>query len=350
MNLYLKSGYADVRSMIETDVPFIFIVGGRGTGKTYGALKYILDTDKRFMFMRRTQTQMDIVSKPALSPFKAINMDTGYNVGVKPLNKHITAFYHFQFDSEEQQDMPSGAPIGYGCALSTVSNIRGFDGSEIEILVYDEFIGEKHERPIREEGSAFLNCYETLNRNRELKGQKPLKAVLLSNSNDLANPLFMDLKLVTTVEKMVRKNQDSLVDRNRGLAVFILNGSPVSQAKSKTALYRLVDAQSAFYQMAISNEFANEEIGLIKPQNIKEYKPQTVVGELCIYKHKSMSLYYVTEHKSGSVKRVYETGEMELKRFRRDCFNYWLAYLNSHVLFESYIHQLLFEKYFGTIK
>lgn len=349
MNLYLKSGYADVRSMIETDVPFIFIVGGRGTGKTYGALKYILDTDKRFMFMRRTQTQMDIVSKPALSPFKAINADTGYNVGVKPLNKHITAFYHFQFDSEEQQDMPSGAPIGYGCALSTVSNIRGFDGSEIEILVYDEFIGEKHERPIREEGSAFLNCYETLNRNRELKGQKPLKAVLLSNSNDLANPLFMDLKLVTTVEKMVRKGQDTLVDRNRGLAVFILNGSPVSQAKSKTALYRLVDAQSAFYQMAISNEFANEEIGLIKPQNIKEYKPQTVVGELCIYKHKSMSLYYVTEHKSGSVKRTYETGEMELKRFRRDCFNYWLAYLNSHVLFESYIHQLLFEKYYGML-
>lgn len=146
-----------------------------------------------------------------------------------------------------------------------------------------------------------------------------------------------------------RKGQDALVDKNRGLAVFILNGSPVSQAKSKTALYRLVDAQSAFYQMAISNEFANEEIGLIKPQNIKEYKPQTVVGELCIYKHKSMSLYYVTEHKSGSVKRVYETGEMELKRFRRDCFNYWLAYLNSHVLFESYIHQLLFEKYYGML-
>lgn len=349
MNLYLDSGYANMQKMIETDVPFVFVVGGRGTGKTYGALKYLLDKEKKFMFMRRRKEQTDMINRPELSPFKSINEDTFYNVHPKPIGKGMAGFFNVSFDSETQEEIPQGDPLGYSCALSTISNIRGFDGSDIEILVYDEFIGEKHERPIRNEGSAFLNAYETINRNRELKGKKPLKAVCLSNSNDLANPLFMELKLVTVVEKMMAKGQNFIINKDRGFAVFYLTHSPISDKKSNTALYKLVDKGSSFYEMSIDNAFSNEEIGLIKSQNLKEYVPIVFVGELCIYKHKSERKYYVTDHKSGTVRKVYDTGDMELKRFRRDCGMLWFSYMNNNIFFESYIHQLLFEKYFGTI-
>ena len=40
MNIYLNSGYCDIESIIKAGLTFNFIVGGRGTGKTYGALKF----------------------------------------------------------------------------------------------------------------------------------------------------------------------------------------------------------------------------------------------------------------------------------------------------------------------
>lgn len=349
MNKYLQSGYVDMKKIIDTDVPFIFVLGGRGTGKTYGTLLETLNSGYKFMFMRRTQKQLDMINKPSLSPFKSINNDTHYNILPRPLSTGMVGFYHCEFNPEKQEIEPASEPIGFSCALSVISNIRGFDGSDVDILVFDEFVGEKHERPIKNEGSAFLNAYETINRNRELKGQKPLKAVCLSNSTDLANPLFMELKLVTVVEKMKRKKNDYYIDKDRGVAIWLLDDSPISQKKRETALYKLVDSGSDFYGMAIDNNFTNEEMGLIKSQNIIEYRLIVVIGELCIYKHKSKSLYYATDFKTGTCKRVYDTGEMEMKRFRRDFYQLWFAYLNSHIFFESYIHQLLFEKYFGTI-
>ena len=57
MSIYLKSGYLDVEKILSYKLPFNFIIGGRGTGKTYGALKTAYINDIRFMLMRRTQAR-----------------------------------------------------------------------------------------------------------------------------------------------------------------------------------------------------------------------------------------------------------------------------------------------------
>ena len=46
--LYLKSGYLNYSEVLDSGVPFIFIVGGRGTGKTYGALKWVHENIEAF--------------------------------------------------------------------------------------------------------------------------------------------------------------------------------------------------------------------------------------------------------------------------------------------------------------
>ena len=53
MSIYLKNGYVDIERILNYRIPFNFIIGGRGTGKTYGALKYAYENDIRFMLMRR---------------------------------------------------------------------------------------------------------------------------------------------------------------------------------------------------------------------------------------------------------------------------------------------------------
>ena len=176
---YTKEGYIDVDKTLEKDrSTFIFMVGARGIGKTFGFLKYLIDKQIKFIYMRRTQTQIDMIKSDELNPFKALRIELGdaYSFMMKRDNKNITGVYRTVKD-ENGIEKPYGDPVAFMLALSTVSNIRGFDASDVDVLLYDEFISERHEKPIQSEGTAFLNAIETIGRNRELKGRKPLKVI-----------------------------------------------------------------------------------------------------------------------------------------------------------------------------
>ena len=248
MGLYIESGYLDFEKIVNYGLPFNFIIGGRGSGKTYGALKFVLDHHKKFMLLRRLQSQIDLVGKPEFSPFKAVASDMGIEIIVKSISKYNSAFMH------------GDEVLGYSAALSTISNLRGFDASDVEMIIYDEFIPEPHEKPMRAEGTAFLNMYETVNRNRELKGSDPVQLIALANSNDLANAIFIELGIVDKVQKMAERRQEIMIDRDRGIGIYMLEFSPISNEKRKTALYRLMAAENDFTEMALNNSFSGNTI------------------------------------------------------------------------------------------
>lgn len=347
---YTAEGYIDFEKVMEQDPSdYIFMIGARAIGKTFGALKYALDHQIKFIFMRRTQTQVDLIKSDDLSPFRALEqLGNQYMTTVRNINKNITGVYRMIFDPEAQDYVPESLPIGYVMALSTVSNIRGFDASDVDLLIYDEFIGEKHEKPIRSEGTAFMNAIETIARNRELQGRKPMKVVCLANSTDLANPIFIELKMITICEKMIKAREELKTIRDRDMSIYILNRSPISLKKAQTSLYRLSGTESEFSQMSLENQFNKEYFGQVKSCNLKEYRPLVTVGEISIYKHKSQRRWYVSDHTSGSPEK-YDSSDIELKRFQNDYYYLKLAYLNRHVFFESYIQQVLFETYMHMI-
>ena len=343
---YTEDGYLDIEKIIENDrSTFIFIVGARGIGKTFGILKYMLDRKNKFIYMRRTQTQVDMIKSEELNPFKSLRTELGddYALCMKSINKNITGVYKAE-KNDEGIEKASGSALAYVMALSTVSNIRGFDASDCDFLCYDEFISERHEKPLTSEGTAFLNAVETIGRNRELKGQKPLRVICLSNSSNLANPIFTELKLITACERMLNKGKDYLRLPERDVSIYILHDSPISKRKADTSLYRLAGDDSDFSQMSLKNDFNQEYFGQIKSLNLKEYKPLVKVGEICVYKHKSQRLWYVTDHASGEPE-VYDSSDVELRRFANDYYYLKTAHLNRHVFFESYIQQVLFERY-----
>lgn len=332
MNLYLPSGYLNIAGILQLGLPFNFIVGGRGTGKTYGALKYAVESGRMFMFMRRTQEQCNLINKPQLSPFKDICIDTGWDIRTESISKYNAAF------------MRGDECIGYTCALSTIANLRGFSAADVTLCIYDEFVKEIHEKPIKGEGEALLNAYETMNRNRELKGQKPMQLLCLANAFDIANPIFMTLDLVGTAERMKQKQQEVYVNRESGIALFLPKSEKISGAKAKTALYKLTEG-STYSDMALSNSFSYNPTDRIKAQNLKEYRPIVTVGEITIYRHKSGRKYYVSEHRTGEPPE-FRTDETDLKRF---ISNYgrrlYKAHMAGHVLFENMLCKSLFEIY-----
>ena len=335
MSLYLDNGYINIEQILSYEVPFNFIVGGRGTGKTYGTLKTAYIKNKRFILMRRTQAQCDLINKPEFNPFKALNTDTGSNAVVKSISKYNAKIVE---ETEENERI-----LGYTCALSTIANMRGFDASDVELLIYDEFIPEKHERAIKNEGSAFLNAYETINRNREIKGDKPLQVLCLANAFNIANPIFLELGLVGRCEKMKNAGQEIFIDKERGVCVVLLQKSKISKAKADTALYRL--SSGSYADMALSNDFVYNNSDNIKSMALKEFKLLCTVGEISIYKHKSKRLFYVSEHRTGTAP-VYKSDEVNLQRYRKNHgVALYGAYMRNNIICESLLTKSLFELY-----
>lgn len=336
MRIYDPSGYVNIRGILEEGYPFNFCVGGRGTGKTYTALKTAKEDGRKFMLMRRTQSQADLISKPEFSVFKPLNEDLGWNVMVKSVSKYNAMFYEPGTGETETQ-------LGYTCALSTISNMRGFDASDIQLLIYDEFIPEKHERLLKNEADALFNAYETMNRNRELKGVAPIQMLCLANANDITNPVFESLKLIRIADKMQKGNADRWTDDKRGIQLIMLHRSPISKRKSDTALYNLTNG-SEFANMALENDF-NVDRQHVRPRPLNEFLPVCSIGELCIYRHKSENRLYCTTHMSGVFNKTFSTTETDKLHYQRIYRTHWDMYIGNKMDFEDVLSEKMFIKY-----
>lgn len=335
MKIYRPDGYANMKGILETGIPFIFVVGARGVGKSYGTMQDNVETGTTFLLLRRTQSQADLISNPDFNVFKPLNDDCGYNIIPRKVSKYNSAFVR-NIDGEEKI-------VCYSAALSTISNMRGFDASEIQQIMFDEFIPEKHERLIREEAKALFNAYETINRNRELKGRKPVQLVCLANANDITNPVFEYLGLIRIADKMQKNNNDVWIDRERGFMIIMMHRSPISKKKANTALYRLTKGTD-FSSMALDNDF-NVSRANIKPRPLQEYTPICCIGELCLYRHKSETRLYCTTHSAGVFKDVFPPEDIPIKHYQTVYYSHYDLYIDGKIDFEDVLAEKLFCKY-----
>lgn len=347
MNVYLPNGYADMHKIMSLPYPLIFVIGGRGTGKTYGACKELLDLpeDEKFFFLRRTQDEADTIGYTDFSPFQpVINDNPGDYAPIVverlPHVKTISGVWYGEINDDGKL-VATGDALGYVGALSTIHKIRGFNMSSVTIGVYDEFIPEKHVAAFRGgakgEGDAVLNAYETIDRNRQLKGQKPFKLVCLSNANSIASPIFQSLGIMDSVNRMALKGKQECILGDRGIAIFILRDSKISQAKAETALYKAAGAGD-FATMALKNDFSADTYMYIEPQPINEYIIKiNLADDVYCYQHKSnRRKWYVTRHRSGTPQRKYNDDEMSKKRFKRTERVLLESLLSGNVLFNDY--------------
>lgn len=338
-NLYTCDGWIDADFIIDNPCPFVLAIGGRGIGKTYGVLSEIYKRNIPFLYMRRQQNQLDAVTIPALNPFNQINKDLGCMVCSEKIGKNTIGFYNGEV-SEDGIIRPVGEVLGVGIALSTFASIRGMSAERYEVLVFDEVIPERHERPIKEEELAFANALESLNRNRELLGRKPLKVILLSNSNTLNSRIITALGCMSELEKMCRKGVN-YKEINGDLAIIRYTDSPVSERKKDTALYRVIK-NTDFQGMALSNDFSAADFEQVGTKPLQEYNMIVSVGDCTICRHKSNREYYVIKGSKALVK--YSMLPIDIKAFRARYPHLYAAYLHKRVYFQSAEIKIQFER------
>ena len=243
-------------------------------------------------------------------------------------------------------EKPAGEVVGIAVALSTVSNIRGMSTEDFDVVVFDEFIPERHERPIRAEDTAFLNCLETFNRNREVQNKPPLKVILLSNSNDLDSPILDAIGALRPLDEMIRKRQSYRQIHNGAVSIYRYIDSPISDRKRNTVLYRISNNDD-FSSMALSNEFSKANYENVERRDLKQYRPLVSIGGMTVYEHKSERQYYVVDGVKCEVS--YTLYPNSIKAFMR---KYWYikeAMLLEKIKYTSAPVKIAFEKIWKVI-
>ena len=327
------TGYFNAEEIIRSRFYFIFVTGARGTGKTFSTIKDLVIEKENFIFLRRTQNEADLqAGENKASDIAKVMRHTGSKYQFQQVHKNLSVCTY------------SGGKIAIA-ALSTFASIRGLDFSEYDYIVYDEFITEPHVRALKAEGFALQNLYESVNRNRELEGKKPVKLICLSNSLNIANDIFISWDLIGPAEELTNAPDEQMIYTRNDTLLIIMKNSPISAMKAETLLYK--NASEEFSAMALQNKFILNDFTYVEPKNLKDYRPIFKVGNLYFYRHKSLTEFYVSfKHAEIPENRSYKASSADLQRFRRKETKYYAAYLDGLVRFESYKCIALFEKYF----
>lgn len=260
------------------------IIGGRGIGKTYSALSYLIEHEIRFIYMRNTKVQIGESATDFGNPFKRLNRDKGWDIHIEAEKEHFNII-----------DRITEKNIGYAAPLSLFENYRGADISDVDVVLFDEFI--EFRKLLFDQYKAFVNMRETVGRNRELLGEDPLYCILLSNAQSLNSPILAGYNLIPTIEGMIKSGQQKWKDNDN---LILLPKSEISELKKNTSTYRAIQG-TRIYKENIENTFANDSFYGIAKRNIREYKPLCKVDDMYLYIHKSSFKKYVCNIQATNV-------------------------------------------------
>lgn len=312
--------YLDITTYLKPNIYFNFFVGGRGTGKTFSANKKVCK-EGGFIYLRTTTTELDLAcdsNEFAKSDKKVV---------CSRINKNMWGIY-----KNDKQ-------IGSGCALSIFKNLRGVNFDDVDIIFQDEFIPEVNARKlIKDEATAWFNMIETVNRNRELEGRPPALYIGCANANEIYNPYFIELGLISKLEEMLNKGERRYIDYERSLQVVMLKpAKEFVEAKSQTALYKLSKG-TKFEQMALRNDFAFNDFTMVKKMNVTGYQPYVQYGDLVLWKKKNDETLIVKHQQGKPLKIIYDIKDdverdLFVSKFKELFYD---AFLRKSIYFENY--------------
>lgn len=339
MKLYLKNGFLDVPHVAEVadrnNIAFIVMIGKRQIGKTYGVLKFMLDEQKEFILLRSVMAEMDMLKRNVANPFDAIKEYRG-RVVFESETQYTSNI--MRIDETEEGEITTN--IGMLSALSAIGRVRGINGRRFSDVVYDEFIPESHLLKVKNGGDAFLNMYTTIAGNREIEGDKPLRAWLLANSNNLDNDILTALNITDIVEKMSLSGEECRIIKERGIMIIMPDSEKITNLRKGGALYRAIGGDSKFSKMAYENNFAYNDFSDVSPKPLEEYNPIIMVfGEynptFTIYLHKTYRTLYVVQKVDRNARHTYYDTDGDKMKFARQFPEIKAAYLRGRFTFQN---------------
>lgn len=320
---------------------------GRNTGKTYSTLKFLYEEKHKFIFLKRTIEDVKLILSGSgkvgtklsqygadMSPFKAINRDTGSNVRAFGIYKgYLGGFWECNEKNEPLFD-----PIGYILALNGISKVKGFDLSECDYIVFDEFIPSPWERADRNEGKQLLDLYMTVSRDREHRGKPPLKIIMLANPTEINCPVFQELEVADDAAVMDKAGEEYKVVRGMLLHNIRMGQEFQETEEHMPALAAM--AGTAWHDMTVGSGFSYNDLNMIGKANMKGFRCilEIIYRRFRWYAYQKDGKYYICKARGNP-----RDGSFDLNR-DQEARRFWLEYgidlrceyIDGNVWFETY--------------
>ena len=251
--------YYSRNDLLSYNALFNFVVGERGTGKTYQfkdwAISDFIKNKNQFVYVRRYKTE-----------FKDIG--NFFDDMIKKYPEHEFSVAHGKFYIDKEI-------AGFYIPLSTSITKKSVAYPNVNKIGFDEFILEKstlHYLP--NEVNAFLGLYETIARDRN-----NVRVMFMANSVTLINPyfLFFDLQVSKTKRFWTFKNND--------LVVELTDLLEFKEHKKQTRFAKIIDG-TEFSKYSIEGEFTGDNYEFIQSKTPNSYYCFTLV-----YKGESLGVW-----------------------------------------------------------
>lgn len=288
----------------NTDFFAYFFISLRGGGKTYSILKGLLIEDKcNFVYMRRTEVELKYSMSKKHNPFSAINRDfnTDYQI-IKDKE------YYYVVKNVERNDKEKITNYEYvaSCfALSQVQNIKGSIFSNLDYILFDEFLAEKTKGDslFSEEGRYFASILETINRNNYLENRKETRLIFLGNATTLKSGILTELKIAQDVFEVVQKQRKALESykcykyiEDKDVLIFLPRNKKFSEKKKQSRTYKFLK-DSSYVDFSLNGEFLNENLDNVKVLDNKQLTPLYSIDKYYFYKDKITNYLYISYRK-----------------------------------------------------
>lgn len=236
--------YWDIMRPLSYNCLYNFFIGPRGTGKTYGSLKYCIEQHLKhkaegkpweFVYVRRREEELKKITKQKNGRiFKAVQSE----------------FPDHQLKAESNNLYCDGEIMGYAVQLSCADQaLKGDSFPHVRVIIFDEFITAKKGNGgyLADEVRIFNDLYESIA--RPGTGHPRVIVLFLSNAVSITNPYFDYYHLDKPYNGDLQRF---------GAEKLILVQNVVCQrvrdAKLETDFYKL-NAGSEYVDYAVNNEW-----------------------------------------------------------------------------------------------
>lgn len=329
--------YYDVADDLQLypDAWLYIAYSARGAGKTYGFFKFCISQGLPFLYLKRTQIDIDLLAREDFSPFKPLMRDLGWTIRTEKLYDGILRI------------LKDDQVAGYCMAMSAIHKYKGFDLSEVKYMCLDEFIPQLTERVNRKEGELLLDLYMTVSRDREERGEAPLKLCLFANATELYCPITDTLDVVDALSQLNASEQEYEYLPARRI---MLHRIPYSAGANESSAIFAGMAGTQWADMAFGGTFSYNDFSKVKKISLKGFIPWIQViynrKDLYIYKHKENGMYYMTTSR-GRAEYVYD---LEIESDQSAFYDDWVLHLqqeliNGNMAFRTYSMYNLIRNY-----
>lgn len=311
----------------------------RGAGKTYSGLWLAYYCDIKIIYIKRTDDDVDLILREDeridASPYKSLKRDKNINVTSSSIDKGFGAYYEADAEGNPKR------LLCYVISFNRMKSYKGFDFSDCDFIIFDEFIPQIGERIRRSEGEQLLDLYMTVSRDRVKRGRLPLKLILFANAEQITTPVTTELEIVDDMADLTASNNSHhyLEDRDIMLHHITNEEVPISE-EEKIGIYKGMMG-TAWFNKSFNGEFVHNDFSNVVDRSIKRSVPFIELHyrthNYYIYFNEEKQRYYICT-KKARCRFYYDLNrENEQKKFYNDfCFDLIEACIEERFKFEKY--------------